>query len=46
MLQTKKQGELLKTDLNEMIKLYDLPDKEFRIPGIQMLTEMKRVINA
>lgn len=28
------------------MKLYDLPDREFRITGIKMLTEVKRVMHA
>ena len=39
--QTKEQNKTSKKDLNEM-KINNLPDKEFKISIIKMLTELGR----
>lgn len=39
--QTKEQNKTSKKDLNEM-KIINLPDKEFKISIIKMLTELGR----
>lgn len=41
MSQTKEQDKSPETDLNA-IELYDLPDREFRIVVIKMLTKVQR----
>ena len=43
MFQTKKQDKTPDTDLNEM-EISDLPDKEFEITAIKMLTEVRRTM--
>lgn len=41
MSQTKEQDKSPETDLNA-IELYDLPDREFRVVVIKMLTKVQR----
>ena len=41
MFQTKEQDKTPETDLNEM-EIGDLPDKEFKIMVIKMLTEVRK----